>query len=126
MKVDGPVMALRHVWSAYECAWSETDAERRDGIFSQTLDTSFIYSDPVIRTEGYGPLSDYIAQLQSKLPGMRIVTTSFEEHHDICLVKWTMQDGHRNALAQGVTCGEMIASGRLIKAAVFYDLPAQA
>ena len=72
----------------------------------------------MIRTEGYGPLSDYIAQLQSKLPGMRIVTTSYEE--------WTMQDGHRNALAQGVTCGEMIASGRLIKAAVFYGLPAQA
>jgi hypothetical protein len=52
---------------------------------------------------------------------VRIVTSSFEQHHDACLVKWTMQDGHDKALAHGVTCGEADGNGLLKRATVFYD-----
>lgn len=117
-------MAMREIWSAYEGAWNEVDAARRSAILRQTLDEKFIYCDPLIRTEGHDQLSGYIGELQKAVPGVRIVTASFEQHHDRCLVKWTMQDGHSNVLANGVTCGELDGNGLLKKATVFYDPPA--
>src|SRR4051812_13587192 len=94
-------MSLRETWSAYEGAWSEADTKKRARILRQTLDAKFIYSDPLMRTEGHDELSGYIGELQKTVPGVRIVTSSFEQHHDACLVKWTMQDGHDKALAHG-------------------------
>jgi hypothetical protein len=119
-------MASREVWSVYESAWGETDTGRRAKILHETLDEAFVYSDPLIRTEGRDQLSDYIGRLQGAVPGMRIVTTSFEHHHESCLIKWTMQDAHQKVLSHGVTCAEMGESGRLTKAAVFYALPTPA
>lgn len=119
-------MASRDVWSIYESAWGETNTDRRAKILHETLDKAFVYSDPLIRTEGLDQLSDYIGQVQGAVPGMRIVTTSFEHHHESCLIKWTLQDAHRKVLSHGVTCAETGDNGRLTKATVFYDLPATA
>ncbi|WP_119275220.1 nuclear transport factor 2 family protein [Taklimakanibacter deserti] len=116
-------MALRETWAAYEEAWSESDPGRRATILRLTLDATFVYSDPVTRTESQDALSRYIGELQQTVPGLRIVTTSFAEHHDACLVGWTLQDGNSNAVARGVTCGERDGNGLLKKATVFYDLP---
>lgn len=117
-------MTLREIWSHYEGAWSESDPGKRDAILRKTLDEKFIYCDPLIRTESHDQLSGYIGELHKNVPGVRIVTNSFEQHHDACLVKWTMQDGDKNALVNGVTCGELDGNGCLTKATVFYDLPA--
>lgn len=118
-------MALRETWAAYEGAWNESDPGKRAAVLRRTLDETFIYSDPLMRTEGHGELSKYIGELQRTVPGLRILTTSFAEHHDSCLVGWTMQDGNGNALTNGVTCGELDGNGLLKRATVFYDPPAR-
>ncbi len=114
-------MSLRDIWAAYEGAWNETDVGRRAQLLRQTLDEGFIYSDPLTMTVGHEPLSSYIGELQKSVPGVRIVTSSFEQHHDACLVKWTMQDGQSRTLGMGSTCAELGGSGRLKKATAFYD-----
>lgn len=116
-------MALREIWAAYEGAWSESDPAMRAAILGRTLDENFVYSDPSTRTESRDALSRHIGELQRIIPGLRIVTTSFAEHHDACLVGWTLEDGNSNAVARGTTCGEHDGNGLLKKATVFYDLP---
>ena len=116
-------MALRATWAAYEGAWSEADPGRRAAILGRTLDENFVYSDPTTRTESRDALSRHIGELQRAIPGLRVVTTSFGEHHDACLVSWTLEDGNGNEVARGVTCGERDGNGFLRKATVFYDLP---
>lgn len=116
-------MALRETWAAYERAWSEIDPGKRAAVLRQTLDADFLYSDPLTQTESHSALSQYIDGLQRTIPGLSVVTTSFAEHHDTCLVTWTLQDGDRNAVTSGVTCGEFQSDGLLTKATVFYDPP---
>jgi hypothetical protein len=113
-------MALRDIWAEYEGAWAETDPGKRAETLGRTLDGTFVYVDPNIRTEGRDQLSHYIGELQKTIPGLRIVTNGFTEHHESCLVNWTLEDGQRIAIATGVTCGERAASGLLGKASVFY------
>lgn len=118
-------MTLRDIWAVYEGAWAEIDPGKRAEILRRTLDERFVYVDPQIRTEGHDQLSDYIGELQKTIPGMRIITNSFAEHHESCLVEWTMQDGNSTVLADGVTCGEGDAGGLLKKASVFYGAAAR-
>lgn len=113
-------MTLRDIWADYEGAWAETDPGKRGETLSRTLDGTFVYIDPNIRTQGHDQLSHYIGELQKTIPGLRIVTNGFAEHHEACLVNWTLEDGRRTAIATGVTCGERAASGLLGKASVFY------
>lgn len=113
-------MALREIWADYEAAWAETDPGKRADTLSRTLDSAFVYVDPNIRTEGQDQLSQYIGELQKTIPGMRIVTNGFTEHHEACLVNWTLEDGQRSAIVTGVTCCERAANGLLGKASVFY------
>lgn len=113
-------MALRETWATYESAWSESDPGKRRALLRQTLDEAFIYCDPLTRTETHDALSTYIGELQRTIPGLSIVTTSFAEHHDACLVTWTLQDGNHAPVAKGMTCGEIHGNGRLRKATVFY------
>lgn len=115
-------MTLRDIWADYEGAWAETDPGKRAETLRRTLDGTFVYIDPNIRAEGHDQLSDYIGELQKTIPGMRIVTNGFAEHHETCLINWTLEDGRRTAIATGVTCGERAASGLLGKASVFYGL----
>ena len=116
-------MALRETWAAYEGAWSETDPGKRAAVLRETLAETFSYSDPLAQTESHSALSQYIEGLQRTIPGLSIVTTSFAEHHDSCLVTWTLQDGDKNVVTSGVTCGEFLSDGLLKKATVFYDPP---
>ena len=113
-------MALRDIWADYEGAWAEADPGKRAETLRRTLDGAFVYVDPNIRTDGQDQLSHYIGELQKSIPGLRIVTNGFAEHHGSCLVNWTLEDGQRNAVVTGVTCGESTASGLLGKASVFY------
>lgn len=117
-------MALRDIWADYAGAWAETDPAKRVETLRRTVHGGFVYIDPHIRTDGHDQLSHYIGALQKSIPGMRIVTDAFDEHHESCLVKWTMQDSHGKALAAGVTCGERAPEGLLAKASVFYGSPA--
>ncbi len=117
-------MALRDIWADYEGAWAEIDPAKRAETLRRTLDGTFIYVDPQVRTEGHDQLSHYIGELQKTIPGMRVVTNSFVEHHESCLVNWTLEDGQNNAVAKGVTCGECAVDGLLTKASVFYGSPA--
>jgi hypothetical protein len=116
-------MKLRETWAAYEGAWSETDPGKRAAVRRQTLDETFFYSDPSTQTESHSALSQYIEGLQRAIPGLSIVTTAFVEHHDTCLVSWTLQDGSNSAVTSGVTSGEFLSNGLLKKATVFYDPP---
>lgn len=117
-------MPLREIWADYESAWAETDPNKRSDALRRTLEGTFVYVDPNIRTEGHEQLSHYIGELQKNIPGMRVITKSFAEHHGSCLVNWTLEDGQNNAVAAGVTCGESAANGLLLKVAVFYGSPA--
>lgn len=119
-------MTLRETWATYEGAWSESDPGKRTAILAETLDADFHYSDPLTRTEGLSALSHHIGELQRAIPGLRIITRSFAEHHDSCLVAWTLHDGNNNAVTSGVTCGEFLGGGRIRKATVFYELPQSA
>ena len=65
-------MAMRDILSAYEGAWSEVDAARRNAILRRTLDKKFIYCDPLICTEGHDQLSGYIGELQRTVPMVRL------------------------------------------------------
>lgn len=111
---------MREIWLIYEGAWNEIDPGKRKAILEKTLGRQFVYSDPLMRTEGLDQLSDYIGQTQLSVPGMRIATEAFVQHHESCLVRWTMQDGSGKAVANGVTCGELDGEGLLRKATVFF------
>ncbi len=113
-------MTLRDIWADYEGAWAETDPGKRAETLGRTLDGTFVYIDPNIRTEGHDQLSRYIGELQKTIPGLRVITNGFAEHHEACLVNWTLEDGQRHVIATGVTCGERAANGLLTKASVFY------
>lgn len=116
-------MTLRDIWAVYEGAWAEADPGKRADILRRTLDERFVYVDPQIHTEGHNQLCDYIGELQKTIPGLCIITKTFAEHHDSCLVEWTLRDGNGTALADGVTFGEGDAGGLLKKVSVFYGAP---
>ena len=112
-------------WETYTQSWSETDVERQQHLFEQSLSPDCVYTDPMLQTTGYAQLAGYMAGLQKNLPGARFVTTQFVSHHDHSLAHWNMVDGKGNTIAPGISMGHYDTDGRLKQMTGFYE-PANA
>ncbi len=108
-------------WETYTQSWSETDAQRQQQLFEQSLCPDCVYTDPMLQTTGYAQLAGYMAGLQKNLPGARFVTTQFVSHHDRSLAHWNMVDGKGNTVAPGISVGHYDADGRLKQMTGFYE-----
>jgi SnoaL-like domain len=115
--------SAKTIWDIYTAAWSEPSPAKRTALFEQSLDPQCVYTDPTVQANGYGPLSDYMAQLRSNIPGIRFVTTDFSFHNEHILTHWQMLDGKSQMLAQGSSYGKYGANGRVTQMTIFFAEP---
>jgi SnoaL-like domain len=119
MKTPSPQIILE----AYGKSWSETDAAKRLQLLEQSLNPDCVYTDPLVQTTGYEPLSEYMAELQKNISGVNFVPTELKSHHDRTLMHWNMADGNGNILGQGASYFLHGADGRLKQMTGFFDPP---
>jgi hypothetical protein len=109
-------------WETYTRSWSETDPAKRMQWFEQCLSPLCAYTDPLTQTAGYEQLSDYMAELQKNVPGVKFITINYRNHHDRSLANWRMVDGNGDVLSQGTSYGLYGADGRLVQMTGFFDV----
>ena len=91
------------VWDLYMNSWSETDSVKRMKILEQILVDHCIDTDTFTHTEGREQLSNYMAEFQTKVIGVKFITTHFKEHHNQSLAHWDMIDGQEKLIAKGAS-----------------------
>lgn len=112
----------QNTWETYTRSWSEIDEPRRLRLFEQSLSPDCVYIDPLVQTTGYKQLSGYMSELHKNVPGVRFVTTDFQNHHDRSLTHWNMLDIDGNVLSRGASYGLYGADGRLLQMTGFYQV----
>jgi hypothetical protein len=110
-----------NTWETYTQSWSETDSTKRLQLFERCLSHDCVYTDPLIQATGYEQLAGYMTGLQKNVPGVKFVTTDFQNHHDSCLTHWNMVDRNGNVLSQGASYGIYGTDGRLMQMTGFFE-----
>jgi hypothetical protein len=110
----------RDVWETYAQAWSRVDQVRRRQLLDQSVSPECIYTDPLIQVQGYDALSNYMESIQKNTPGIKFVTTGFQEHHDQSLAQWNMVDSEDKILSPGASFARYDADGRLKQMTGFF------
>lgn len=113
--------ACKNTWETYTQSWSEIDTAKRLQLFEQCLSHDCVYTDPLIQATGYEQLAGYMTGLQKNVPGVRFVTTDFQNHHDRSLTHWNMVDSNGNVLSQGASYGVYGTDGRLMQMTGFFE-----
>jgi hypothetical protein len=113
---------FEQLWQTYTQSWSETDPDKRLQMYPHVLDENCHYSDPLIETQGFTQLSNYMGEFQKKFPGGRFVTTHFLSHHQHSLAHWDMLDQNGNIIQKGYSFGWYNSDNKLRQLSAFFEL----
>lgn len=119
-------LVQKNMWETYTLAWSNSDALERLKLLEKSVNPDCDYADPLLQVSGYHALSDYMAELQKSITGIKFVTIAFKTHHNKSLAHWNMVDGHGALLAPGISYLKHDVHGRLVEMSGFFDPPSAA
>jgi hypothetical protein len=115
----------REVWETYAASWkAETEPEKK-ALFAESLAPGCVYTDPIIRTEGWDELMAYMIDFHRQVPGGHFVTRRFQVHRGGCLAHWDMIAGDETVLGDGISHGRFGGDGKLVAMTGFFDVPDQ-
>ena len=103
----------RNVWELYMKSWSESDSVKRMESLEQILIQDCIDTDTFSHTVGREDLSNYMADFQKQVIGVKFITTHFKEHHNQSLAHWDMIDGQNKLITKGASFAMYNEEGKL-------------
>ncbi|OEE66261.1 hypothetical protein A1OO_10745 [Enterovibrio norvegicus FF-33] len=118
-------MEKQKIWETYASAWKAESKEEKIALFRQSMNENVVYTDPLIQTETWDDLLQYMLDFHQQVDGGHFVTTYFMSHHNKCLAKWNMCDREGHILGEGISIGEYNDEGQLVSATGFFELPEQ-
>jgi hypothetical protein len=113
----------RATWDLYAASWKAGGSPEKRALFEQCLAPDCVYTDPLVRAEGWKALEAYMVEFHRQVPGGAFVTQDFLSHHDASIAVWTMVNGAGDPIGDGMSCGEYDDSGKLIRMTGFFDVP---
>ena len=114
----------RAVWERYVASWrAPSEAEKR-ALFASCLAESCIYTDPLMRADGWDELAAYMRQFAEQVPGGHFVTEYFLAHHGKSIARWKMLNADAVQIGEGISYGEYDAEDRLTAMTGFFQTAA--
>ena len=113
-------------WTAYTLAWKAASAEEQRAQFARSLTPTCVYTDPLVRAEGWDALVAYMDAFHEQVPGGHFQTTYFLAHSGRCIAKWNMVDAQGAVLSDGISYGEYGSDGKLLAMTGFFETPPSA
>lgn len=113
----------RAMWDRYVAAWRADGGAEKRALFEECLAEDCVYTDPLVRAEGWQALEGYMVEFHRQVPGGAFVTERFISHHGTSIAVWTMVNGAGQPIGDGVSYGEYDAAGKLVRMTGFFDVP---
>lgn len=96
-------------------AWSAPDPARRRELLASVWAVGATYTDPNVHVAGAEELLSYIATIQARRPGARILRTSgVDEHHRTARFAWHVVLADGTALPEGLDIAFLSSDGARI------------
>ena len=114
---------LRQIWEQYTATWKANSEAERQPNFEASLASDCVYTDPLARVQGWGPLSAYMDAFHEQFPGAHFVTQTFMSHHNRSIATWNMCDAEGTVMSDGVSYGEYNEAGKLTTMTGFFEVP---
>lgn len=93
-------------------------------MLAQVMTDDGVYCDPAKLAQGRVAIVDYIAQVQAKYAGGRIVRTStVDVHHYSCRFNWRVVKVDGTPLPESVDIIEFARDGRICRVTGFFGPP---
>ena len=88
----------------YIALWNERDAHKRKELVAEVFTAGCRYTDPHGDVNGLAGVDGYIAAVQERMPGVRLVRRGgADHHHDVARFGWcAMAEGVVDAIAIGL------------------------
>ena len=97
-------------------AWSEPDATRRSELLATVWAAGATYTDPKVHAANGDELLAYIATVQARRPGARILRTSgVDEHHRTARFAWQVFLADGTTLPEGLDIAFLSPDGARIE-----------
>ncbi len=110
-------------WDLYAASWKAEAGPEKRALFEQCLAQDCVYTDPLIRAEGWNALEGYMLEFHRQVPGGAFVTERFLSHHDTSIAVWTMVNGAGQPVGDGMSYGEYDLDGKLVRMTGFFEVP---
>lgn len=116
--------AIERVWKTYVRSWTITTPEAKRAAFETSLSTDFVYTDPLVRTEGWEPLIAYMLAFSDRAPAGRFVTQQLLTCGDQSAARWDAQDTDGLVPPRGIGHAVYGSDGLLLRVTNFFETPA--
>lgn len=113
----------RQTWERYALSWKAKTADEKRSLLDGSVIPECVYTDPLVRVNGWDALVGYMLDFHKQIPGGHFVTTWFLAHHGRSITRWNMVGGDGTVLGDGVSYGEYDDAGRLISMTGFFEPP---
>ena len=110
-------------WEMYVSSWNSESLAQKRALFTQCLDPTCQYNDPLTKTKGWDELEAYMAEFHQRIPGGHFVTTYFLAHNNKSIAKWEMRAGDNSVMGEGISYGEYRDNGNLFTMTGFFETP---
>ncbi len=114
----------RETWDRYTKSWREKEVSEKKALFEASLESGCVYTDPLMRCEGWEELAAYMASFNEQFPGAYFHTVEFYAHHDRSAARWEMRGADEQVLDVGISYAEYTKDGRLAAMTGFFKPPA--
>ncbi|MBI3563524.1 MAG: nuclear transport factor 2 family protein [Gammaproteobacteria bacterium] len=114
---------FKNTWEIYVAAWKAASAAEKHALFKACLDSACVYTDPLIKTQGWEALQAYMLDFHRQIPGGHFVTTYFLAHNHKSIAQWQMRNADNTVLGVGMSYAEYNDTGKLVAMTGFFEPP---
>lgn len=111
---------FKKTWETYTQAWKCSKLSDRLELFKKSLDKDCRYTDPLVITNGWDELIQYMEEFHKQVPNGHFEITDFVAHHNFSIARWNMLNHAGIKIGDGYSFGEYNENGFLIKMTGFY------
>lgn len=112
----------RQSWDRYTAAWKVDGAPAKHAHLN-TVATSCVYTDPMMKAEGHDALVDYMVQFHQQVPGGHFKTQRFMAHSGRSVAVWTMHAGDGTVVGDGISHATYTSDGQIQTMTGFFEPP---
>lgn len=113
---------FKKAWELYTESWKRTKLSERLGLFKKCVAEDCVYTDPLVVTNGWDELVQYMEQFHLQIPDGHFEIVDFQSHHNFSLAQWKMLDQNGIKIGEGHSVGKYNEKGLLIQVTGFYKL----
>ncbi len=110
-------------WESYTSSWQSKTSDGKRVIFESCLDEECVYNDPLVKTQGWDALVEYMLDFHKQIPDGYFETFYFLAHNNQSIARWYMKNADNDVIGEGISYGEYNNEGKLKQMIGFFDTP---